>query len=282
MMMPPRAFREMILETSIAVLWGQWQGLGARLVSAQRLSTYADPEAALCFSEQFHEEEPRLRKISSEWFASNASFVNKARLKRLQEEVSDYPDPRQRMMLLREGTENSHGYIREPDVGLHENLLLRLRMMFGCTSRAEIIFHLLTTGESNSNQISKARFLNQKAVYVELERLSKAGILVEKPLGRGRQFSVTDDFARLFGPAPRRVSIAWFLLASSLILNKCYSSYEDDYIIISELMEHGRAISTMLHNAWDCNVPLRPTTAEGFFSDIVDYYSCVSQELLAQ
>lgn len=281
MTMLPKAFREMILETSVAVLWGQWQQLGAGLVSARRVNSYTDPEAALCFSEQFNQEEPRLKKVSSEWLTSNASLVNKARLKRLQEEVSDNSATWQQMMSSHVDRGSKSGYMREPDLSLQENLLLRLRMIFGCTSRAEAIFHLLTDGESNSNQISKARFLNQKAVYLELDRLSKAGILVEKPVGRGRQFSLTDDFSGLFGPAPRRVSVSWFMLASSFMLNKCYSVFEDDYIIMSELFENKRVIADMLRKAWNCNISLQSITAESLFQSIVDYFCCISQELLS-
>ena len=123
----------------------------------------------------------------------------------------------------------------------------------------------------------RSRFLNQKAVLLELEKLAKAGVLGEKRSPRERRFFVQRDFAGLFEFEAPIINPPWFLLASLLILEECLSDelIEDEYLVFSALMDQKRRLSDYLQKAGDCNLSLSGSTADEFYESVTEYYRCL-------
>jgi len=274
--MDPKSFKKLIIDNAVGLLWDQWMSLGARSKTDQLAKAFSDPESAIVFSSYFCEHEKRLEKISLDWSKENLQYINHSRLKRLRKVVTDHIQVPVDISEVHAVTTSSK-YISEPDAREMLNLLIRLRLIFGSTTRAEIIFHLLTMGSANSNQIANRRFLNQKAVLLELEKLAKAGVLVEKRSARERLFSVERDFAALFEFEILPISPAWFLLASLLILEECLIDelIQDEYLVASALMDQKRKLCEYLQRAGECNLTLSGSTAYEFYESVTEYYRCL-------
>jgi hypothetical protein len=273
-MMHPKSFKTLIIDNAVGLLWDQWVNLGAWSKPGQSAKVFSDPECAIAFSRYFCKHEKRLEKISLDWSKANLQYINHSRLKRLRKAVVDHIQLPVDISEVHAATTSSK-YITEPDASDISNLLIRLRLLFGSTTRAEIMFHLLTMGRANSNQIAVHRFLNQKAVLLELEKLAKAGVLVEKRLARERLFSVQRNFAGLFESEIQSISPPWFLLASLSMLEECFTDdlIEDEYLVISTFMDHKRKLSYYLQKAGECNLTLSGPTAYEFYESVTEYYT---------
>jgi hypothetical protein len=274
-MMHPKDFKNLVIDRALKLLWVEWMNLGVWSISEQSVRVFSDPESAIAFSEYFCKHERRLEKISFDWSKYNLQYINHSRLKRLRKAVAN-----QAKLPLNTYVGNSSAaskYITEPEARTNSNLLIRLRLIFGSTTRAEVIFHLLTEGSANSNQIASHRFLNQKAVLLELEKLGKAGLLLEKRSTRERLFSIRKDFAGLFEFEVQMINPSWFLLSSLLILEECLRDelIDDEYLALSALMDQKRRLSEYLQKAGDCNISLSGSTVDEFYRSVTDYYSCL-------
>jgi len=274
--MHPKSFKRLIVDNAVGMLWSQWVNLGAWSRAAQTVSCFSDPESAIAFSSYFCKYERRLEKISLDWSKVNLQYINHSRLKRLRKAVADHIELPDNVYEIQAASTSSK-YITEPNAKDMTNLLIRLRLIFGSTTRADVIFHLLTKGSANSNQIATYRFLNQKAVLLELEKLAKAGVLVEKRTARQRLFSVERDFARLFEFEIQPISSPWFLLASLLMLEGCLRDelIDDEYLVFSAFMDQKRTLSDYLQKAGDCNLTLSGSTADEFYENVTEYYTCL-------
>jgi len=274
--MHPKSFKKLVIDNAVGILWSHWVNLGAWSRAEQTMKCFSDPESAITFSSYFCKHEKRLQKISLDWSIVNLKYINHSRLKRLRKVVTDHIELPVDVCEVHAATTSSK-YITEPDARDITNLLIRLRLVFGSTTRAEVIFHLLTRGSANSNQIATHRFLNQKAVLLELEKLAKAGVLVEKRSARQRLFSVERDFARLFEFEIQPISSPWFLLASLLMLEGCLRDelIDDEYLVFSAFMDQKRTLSDYLQKAGECNLTLSGSTAEEFYENVTEYYTCL-------
>jgi len=275
-MMDPKSFKTLIIDNAVGLLWDQWMNLGAWSKTGQSVKAFSDPESAIAFSSYFCKHEKRLEKISLDWSKENLQYINHSRLKRLRKVVTDHVQLPVDISEMHAASTSSK-YITEPDAREVSNLLIRLRLIFGSTTRAEVIFHLLTIGSANSNQIANRRFLNQKAVLLELEKLAKAGVLVEKRSARERLFSVQRDFAELFEFEIQSISASWFLLASLSILEECLTDelIEDEYLVLSAFMDQKKRVSEYLQRAGECNLTLSGSTAYEFYESVTEYYRCL-------
>ncbi len=275
-MMHPKSFKKLVIDNAVGILWSQWVNLGAWSRAEQTMKCFSDPESAITFSNYLCKHEKRLQKISLDWSVVNLKYINHSRLKRLRKVVTDHIELPIDVSEVYAGTTSSK-YITEPDARDITNLLIRLRLIFGSTTRAEVIFHLLTRGSANSNQIATHRFLNQKAVLLELEKLAKAGVLEEKRSARERLFSVQRDFDRLFEFEIQPISSPWFLLASLLILEECLRDelIEDEYLVLSAFMDHKRRLSEYLQRAGSCKLPISGSTAYELYESVTEYYKCL-------
>jgi len=281
-MLSPKEFKKHLIETAISILWDQWEKLGAWISPEERLKFYSDPEAAIVFSWYFSRYEKRIQKISEEWISANKEHLNTVRLKRMSKELSNEYGITVPTKLKIEVTGKSKfsKFIRELDVLLPENLLPRLRLLFGCSTKAEVIFHLLTAGNSNSNQIAKERFLNQKAVFIELNKLARAGLLIEKTVGRERIFSISPNFVSVLPKPISSNSVSWVLLSAAFMVERCLSDdyLDDEYLIFSTFNDFRKTLASMLNKAMECNVSLKQESAQGFYSSVVDYWICLTRK----
>lgn len=281
-MMLPKEFKNHLIETSISILWDQWKNLGAWIESGEKFKFYSDPEASVLFSMYFANHEKRFGKIIEEWIAVNRQHLNATRLKRLSKmflnkyRIFDHVESKMQIP-------GKPKFVSKLDILLPENLLPRLRFLFGCSTKAEVVFHLLTRGSSNSNQIAKERFLNQKAVLIELNKLSEAGLLIEKRTGRGRSFSISSDFARVL-PKPLLFStVPWVLLTATFLLEKCLKDdyLEDEYLVYSAFNDFKKEITFMLFKSLPCEINLNSKTAEKFYSSVVGYWECLTGKIVS-
>ncbi|MFW6174100.1 MAG: hypothetical protein ACOC5T_10195 [Elusimicrobiota bacterium] len=271
-MMLPKEFRNTVIDCSIELLWNSWRNLGAWINVSQEYSIYSDPESSIIFSDLFGTYEPRLKVISNDWQISYSSYVYQARLKRLKRELS-------RLMgfistLQPEESKSVSKNIGSLNILNTFNLLPRLRLIFGLSSKAEVIFYLLTHAAGNSSQISRNRLLNQKAVYNELIKLSKANVIEEKSLGRERSFSLSESFSNLFLCEPETLSASWLLLLSAYLINNVLkdSIIDNEYLVFSSFMDHNKQINHLLQMVGDCKKFIKNNTAEELYYSVVDYY----------
>jgi len=274
--MHPKSFKRLIVDNAVGMLWSQWVNLGAWSRAEQRVSCFSDPESAIAFSSYFCKYERRLERISLDWSKVNLQYINHSRLKRIRKAVADHIELPDNVYEVQVATESGK-YITEPNAKNMTNLLVRLRLIFGSTTRADVIFHLLTSGSANSNQIATYRFLNQKAVLLELEKLAKAGVLVERRSSRERLFSAQREFARLFEFEIQPISSPWFLLASLLMLEGCLRDelIDDEYLVFSAFVDQKRKLSDYLQKAGECNLTLSGSTADEFYESVTEYYTCL-------
>lgn len=280
MMMLPKKFKDHLIETAVSMLWDQWKSLGVWVDSEEKFKFYSDPEVAVIFSEYFSKYEKRLRKISEEWRALNWKHLNTIRMKRIVKELFG----KYEIDILLESKVvpvNKSKFVREVDVLLPKNLLSRLRFLFGCSSKAEVVFHLLTKGSSNSNQIAKERFLNQKAVLVELDKLMKAGFLIEKRTSRDRMFNISNNFIEVLPEPTLFSSVAWTFLIVTFMLEKCLRDdyLDDDYLIFSTFNDFRKPLIFALHMAMECEIQLEAKTAQEFYSNVVNYWNCLLKKI---
>lgn len=281
MMMLPKEFKYHLIETAKSMLWDQWENLGAWVNSKEKFKFYSDPEATLVFSEYFSRYEKRFRKISEEWQSINRKHLNTIRLNRIVKEL--YKKYEIALPLeFKAVTTNSSKFVRELDVLQSENLLLRSRFLFGCSTKSEVIFSLLTKGSSNSNQIARERFLNQKAVLIELDKLMKAGFLIERRTSRGRMFNISSKFIKMFPKPTLFSSISWTLFVAVFILEKCLKDeyMNDDYLIFSTFNDFRKSFVYALHTAMECEIQLEVRTAQEFYSHVIDYWNCLLKKTL--
>ncbi|MDI9368783.1 MAG: hypothetical protein QM445_10620, partial [Thermotogota bacterium] len=139
-MMHPKSFRKLIVDNAVGMLWSQWVNLGAWSRAEQRVNSFSDPESAIAFSSYFCKYEKRLDKISLDWSKMNFQYINHSRLKRLRKAVTDHVELPDNFYEVQAATTSSK-YITEPNAKDMANLLVRLRLLFGSTTRADVIFH---------------------------------------------------------------------------------------------------------------------------------------------
>jgi hypothetical protein len=278
--MYPKKFKDYLIEMAISILWSQWENLGVMANTEKKFKLYSDPEATVIFSEYFSKYEKRFNKIIEKWVTTNGNNLNTVRMKRIVREINKkYKidiSPGYRV------TRNEvSDFIIEPDALLPENLLLRLRLIFGRSTKAEVVFHLINNKISNSNKIAKERFLNQKAVLVELNKLMKAGLLIEKRTSRTRIFEISENYTKVLPHSDFYDSSLWLLFVISYIFDKCLKDeyLHDDYIVHSSFNDFRKTISYGLHMAMDCKIQLNTITAEKFYLSVFDYLNCIFEKL---
>ncbi|TYC00850.1 MAG: hypothetical protein FXF54_01630 [Kosmotoga sp.] len=271
-MMLPKEFRNTVIDRSIELLWNSWRNLGAWINVSQEYSIYSDPESAIVFSNYFDNFEPRLKVISNDWQISYSSYVYQVRLKRLKSQLSRLTGFMS--TLQPEDSKSVSKNIGSLNTLNKFNLLPRLRLIFGLSSKAEVIFYLLTHEAGNSSKISRNRLLNQKAVYNELDKLSKANVVEEKRLGRERSFSLSKSFSNLFLSEPERVSVNWLLLSSAYLINNVLkdSIIDNEYLVFSAFMDHNKQINHLLQMVGYCRKFIKNNTAEELYNSVVSYY----------
>jgi hypothetical protein len=278
-MTSPEKFKNEIITCSTDIIWDQWQKIGVWLNPLKEFEIYTDPEAILLFSNYLKKFEPRLEKISKDWFNANRKYVNLSRLKKMERElIKILKNPE----INFKGTDLSREkskYILDVDVDLQENLLLKLRLIFGCTTKAEVIFHILTHGESNSNQIAKIRFLNQKATYDELLKLSKANFLNERKIGLERLFDISEKYECFKTNIKSMFSLSWFLTLSVFLIEIVFKDLDDEYLIVSSFTDNRKTLLMLIQRIGECKININDKNAYEFYEQFEEYYHCLIKKI---
>ena len=68
-----------------------------------------------------------------------------------------------------------------PDPGLAPNLWLKLRGLFGTSTRAEIMLQLLTTGPATAGEIARRSGFSARSILVALREMARSGHVFEPP-----------------------------------------------------------------------------------------------------
>jgi hypothetical protein len=68
-----------------------------------------------------------------------------------------------------------------PDPGLAPNLWLKLRSLFGTSTRAEIMLQLLTTGPATAGEIARRSGFSARSILVALREMAQSGHILEPP-----------------------------------------------------------------------------------------------------
>jgi len=71
---------------------------------------------------------------------------------------------------------------RAPSPGIAANLWLKLRCLFGTSTRAEIMLHLLTTGPMTAARLARLSGFTQRSVLLPLREMALSGHVIEPPL----------------------------------------------------------------------------------------------------
>ena len=81
MLLPPKKFRDYILESLLELLWRQWSALGVSGYGETQNSAVIDPEALLIFSCSICRYDQRLFDAMLDWLDKNERFINIQRLR---------------------------------------------------------------------------------------------------------------------------------------------------------------------------------------------------------
>lgn len=210
--------REKLHESLLYLLWDQWVALGFEgHGNGKGIPFIIDPEALLLASLRFAMNEGRFGEAVSGWLHRNGEMISVQRLKNLQMatrlapygelgelagfmEGKGYRSWKSLASLdsadaLEDFSPNgfSPGTTRltsqAPDTKKAENLLLRMRLMFGISARPEILAWLLTHRSGHAAGIARGTGWFSKSVQAILNDLEKAGMLVARNVGKRKEYS---------------------------------------------------------------------------------------------
>ena len=157
---------------------------------------------------------------------------------------------------------NLRGLSGIPDLGNDANLFLRMRKLFGVTSRASVIGYLLLEGEGNSMQMSKAVYVNQRNVYGILSEMAEGRFLMQRSGKRESVFYLDrEQWLDFFSVGKGLVYIGWaeiFSAFQSLLEDWAANgeAYSTDYLASSRLREIAPGIIERLSAAGvDSSIP---------------------------
>ena len=138
---------------------------------------------------------------------------------------------------------NLRGLSGTPDLSNEANLFLRMRKLFGVTSRASVMGYLLLEGEGNSMQISRALYVNQRNVYGILSEMAEGRFLMQRSGKRASVFYLDrEQWLDFFGVGKGLVYIRWaevFSAFQSLLEDWAANgeAYSTEYLASSRLRE---------------------------------------------
>jgi len=157
---------------------------------------------------------------------------------------------------------NLRGLSGIPDLDNDANLFLRLRKLFGVTSRASVIGYLLLEGDGNSMQISRIIYVNQRNVYGILNEMAEGRFLLRRSSKRESVFYMDQEqWLDFFGVEKNLVYIGWvevFSTFQSLLEDWAENkeAYSTEYLASSRLRENAPELIERLSTAGvDSSIP---------------------------
>jgi hypothetical protein len=210
--------REKLHESLLYLLWDQWVALGFEgHDNGKKIPFIIDPEALLLASMRFAMKEGRFGEAVSGWLHKNGEMISVQRLKNLQlatrlapygdlRELSDFMEAKGYKSWKALASLNSEDALEDissddfspgmnrltsqaTDMKKAENLLLRMRLMFGISARPEILVWLLTHRSGHAAGIARETGWFSKSVQAILNDLEKAGMLVARNAGKRKEYS---------------------------------------------------------------------------------------------
>ena len=216
--MESNRIREKLHEALLYLLWDQWVALGFEgHDNGKKIPFIIDPEALLLASMRFAMKEGRFGEAVSGWLHENGEMISVQRLKNLQmaTQLAPYENLRELSEFMEDKGYKSWKSLasldsadaledfssddfsprmarltsRSPDTKKAENLLLRMRLMFGISARPEILVWLLTHRSGHAAGIARETGWFSKSVQAILNDFEKAGMLVARNVGKRKEYS---------------------------------------------------------------------------------------------
>jgi len=143
-----------------------------------------------------------------------------------------------------------------PDLENPANIMLRMRMLYGASSRAEILTYLFAGQPGNSNEIARQIKYDQAGVYRELEKLVKAGMVSKHKNNRDADYWLDrDKFAQSLAiEGERPVFLVWgdVYRAFNLVLKDIKDhpeEYENEFLAAERMRNLTNEVVSLLRNA---------------------------------
>lgn len=197
-------------------LWDQWVALGlAGHASGAPVPFVIDPEALLLATLRFAIDESRFRGEVLGWLSRNGGLLSVQRLKNLDAATRLAPPESLRALstfMQSAGFPNwktlgsrwspgssaesvfpettGRGMSQPPDPARSEAFLLRMRLVFGLSARAEVVTWLLTHEAGHAAGIARETGWFSKSVQVILNDLEQAGMLVSRMEGKRKDYAL--------------------------------------------------------------------------------------------
>jgi DNA-binding transcriptional ArsR family regulator len=115
-----------------------------------------------------------------------------------------------------------------PDLENPANIMIRMRMLYGASSRAEILTYLFAGQPGNSHEIARRIKYDQAGVYRELEKLVKAGMVSKHKNNRDANYWIDrNKFAESLA-----IEGEWPVF---LVWGDVYRAY---YLVLKDIQEH--------------------------------------------
>lgn len=192
--------------------WRAWTTLGVSGVAPTLESILIDPEGLIIFT-ALTCGDPRLLVESRDWLANYDTYIMKGRLKYLTRGL-----PKGAKKLLSEylaGDSSATGRSTWPDTSNPALARLRYRLLFGRTSRAEILLSLRTArGSRSALDVSGNAGFAKRQTAITLEELVLAKLVRSETVGNRTVYSLKHS-KRLdaFAGKPALADVDWQKLA---------------------------------------------------------------------
>lgn len=221
-----RSLASDVIETSIDIVWAQWEHLGAHAQGHETtVSSIIDPEALLLYSLSLEPHERRLADFTRWWAKSGSDLLSVQRVKTLRpqfpsvtENLSSFahcavesgdnrwkrlaadaePSQKARRDAKRRGRDRPH--ITEAP-----GLMLRLRAGFGVSAKADVMAYLLGIREKavSRSDVAASIGYSRATVRAALSDLSRAEFIHEEPGRPTRYYVSRDAWSRVLDAGPR-------------------------------------------------------------------------------
>jgi hypothetical protein len=196
------------------LLWDQWVSLGlAGHASGKPIPFVIDPEALLLATLSSAWDEGRFRGEVLDWLPQNGGLLSVQRFINLNlperiapagsvcalarfMEKAGYRNWKTLAGRVPNGFESDftestwRGMSQPPDPSRPENFLLRMRMLLGINSRAEVLTWLLTHADGHAARIARETGWFSKSVQAILNDLEQAGMLIARTDGKRKEVAL--------------------------------------------------------------------------------------------
>ncbi len=266
-----------------------WIAINSRIISFDRLKKLADIFGRRCKACLGASIDTVALKNKNPRFASSVDRWNEFRLPEEENLFLSWGSERELSVKEADPTFLAWGFIRnrpnlrglsgKPDMSNGANLFMRLRKLFGVTSRASVFGYLLLKGDGNSMQISKAIHANQRNVYGILNEMAEGGFLQQWSSGRESIFYMDrESWLGFLGMGEGVIFIRWadvFNAFQSLLEDWAANrkAYSTAYLASSRLREYMPDLAARLSSAGtDYRIPdLGRYHGESYFSALAEH-----------